>query len=84
MEEKNETSKRLTYEQLEQIALQLQDRVMQSEARLASIDIEAMRLDYLFKVLDKASLFPQGFIDKCVAEITAKLEIRDNQNIEEK
>ena len=78
MEEKNETPKKLTYEQLEQIALQLQNKAMQAEARLNSINLAAMRLDYLFRILDKAPLFPKEFVDECVAEVIDRLEVKKN------
>lgn len=78
MEEKNETTEKLTYEQLEQIALQLQNRAMQAEARFNAINLAAMRLDYLFRILDKAPLFPKEFVDECVAEVIDRLEVKKN------
>ena len=84
MEEKNETTDGLTYEQLEQIALQLHNKVIQTEARLNSINLAAMRLDYLFKILDKSPFFPKKFVDECVAEIIDRLEVKkDSKAIEE-
>lgn len=84
MEEKNETTDGLTYEQLEQIALQLHNKVMQAEARLNSINLAAMRLDYLFKILDKSPFFPKRFVDECVVEIIDRLEVKkDSKAIEE-
>ena len=83
MEEKNKTTEKLTYEQLEQIALQLQNKAMQAESRLNAVNLAAMRLEYLFKVLDKASLFPKKFIDECVSEIVDRLEVKKDSKTTE-
>lgn len=78
MEEKNETTQqKLTYEQLEQIALQLQNRAMQAESRLASINMTTTRLNYLFKVLEYSSHFCDSFVKECGAEIVDLLENKE-------
>ena len=80
MEENNTTSMptsgKPSYEQLEQGFIQLQQRLMQTEARLRAINLTAMRLDYLFKVLDRATYFPEKFIADSSAEIVDLLEVK--------
>ena len=76
MEENNTTNNKLSYEQLEMVAAQLQQRAMQAEARLSSINLTTMRLDYLFRVLDRASHFPEKFVEDSVAEIVDLLEVK--------
>lgn len=80
MEENKETNNKLSYEQLEKVAVQLQQRAMQAEARLNSINLATIRLEYLFKVLDRASYFPEGFIADSAAEI---VDILDYKKFEE-
>ena len=77
MEEKNETTEKLTYEQLEQIALQMQNRAMQAEMKLSSINFAAMRIEYLFKVLNNSSHFCEDFVNSCAAEIIDLLEKKE-------
>lgn len=76
MEEK-ETETKLTYEQLEQAAMQLQQRLMMVEGKLKSIDITSIRLTYLFKVIENRAAFTEKFIDKCTKEIEDILTIEE-------
>lgn len=73
-----ETNK-LSYDQLEQVAIQLQNRAMEAEAKLNSINMTTIRLDYLFKVIDKPLQFPVEFVDKCTKEIINILEIKEEK-----
>ena len=76
MEEKEKETK-LTYEQLEQAAMQLQQRLMMVEGKLKSIDITSIRLTYLFKVIENRAAFTEKFIDKCTKEIEDILTIEE-------
>lgn len=77
MEEK-ETTQKLTYEQLEQAAVQLQQRLMFAENKLRSINFAEVRLTWLFKVLEHKVDFPIEFVDKCANEIETLLTIEEN------
>lgn len=77
MEEVKETANKLTYEQLEQTALQLQQRVIMAEGRLRSIDMASMRLTWLFKVLENKEVFPSEFINKCSEEVVELLTLEE-------
>lgn len=84
--EENKTTKKetkLSYEELEKIALQLQQRTIQAESNLRAINVAAIRLEYLFKVLDKETFFPSKFIAKCADEIVSLLESGEEPNKEE-
>lgn len=72
-----EEKKQLTYEQLQQVALTLQQRCMQAEERLAAINMTTTRLNYLFKVLEFETSFSTDFVHKCVTEIESLLEIKE-------
>lgn len=77
MEEVKEAANKLTYEQLEQVAMQLQQRVMMAEGKLRSIDMASMRLAWLFKVLENKETFPSEFVDKCLEEIKDLLTLEE-------
>lgn len=77
MEEK-ETTQKLTYEQLKQAAVQLQQRLMLAENKLRSINFAEIRLTWLFKVLEHKVDFPIEFVDKCANEIETLLTIEED------
>lgn len=82
MEEKKETQapeqpKQLSYEELRNIAGQLQQQNMQLRKALDEVNYTNMfkRLDYLFKVIEQAHMFPDEFVGKCSQEIIAAIAI---------
>lgn len=79
MEETKNPGKKLTYEELNNIAAQMQQRAMIAEQKLQSIDMTGMRLHYLFEVVkchDKA-FFTEEFMRKCSKEIEDILTIKE-------
>lgn len=77
MEEKD--SKKLSYEELTNVAVQMQQRAMMAEQKLKSIDMTGMRLHYLFEVIkytDK-DVFTQEFVEKCAKEIEDILTVKE-------
>ena len=64
-----ETENKLSYEQLKEVALQLQSRANTAEQRLNMINLTTLRLEYIFKIFDKEELFPDEFINTCVKEV---------------
>lgn len=79
MEENKENiaAEKMTYEQLEQAAMQLQQRLMIAENKLRSIDFASMRLTWLFKVIENGKAFDKEFCDKCVSEINELLTLEE-------
>lgn len=77
MEEKDTKATKLTYEQLEQAAMQLQQRLMMAENKLRGIDFAAMRLTWLFKVLENKSSFSAEYVNKCAKEVEEILTIEE-------
>lgn len=82
MEEKNETPvenqpKQLSYEDLKNIAGQLQQQNMQMRKALSELNYENMfkRLDYLFEVIKVPHMFNDEFVGKCAEEIQSMLTI---------
>ena len=70
MEEMNNTEK-LSYEQLENVAAELQKRcaTLYTELQNANMFNVFKRLDYLFKVIENKNVLPAGFVDDCVREV---------------
>lgn len=82
MEEKKETPvenqpKQLSYEDLKNIAGQLQQQNMQMRKALSELNYENMfkRLDYLFEVVKIPHMFSDEFVSKCTEEIQNMLTI---------
>lgn len=84
MEEKKETPvenqpKQLSYEDLKNIAGQLQQQNMQMRKALSELNYENMfkRLDYLFEVVKVPHMFSDEFVSKCTEEIQNMLTISE-------
>lgn len=78
MEEKNNTTaEKLSYEKLEQAAMQLQQRLMIAENRLKSIDFASMRLTWLFRVIENKDAFTPEFVNKCSEEVQELLTLEE-------
>lgn len=82
MEENSKEQKKLSYEELENVAVQLQHRCVELERKLRNIDIASFRLEYLFKVIENKDNFSSGFVECCTKEVEDILTIKDS-NIEE-
>lgn len=72
-----EQPKKLSYEQLEQVAQQLSAQSEQLYYKLqeANMNNTFKRLDYLFKVLENDISFEPEFVSKCSEEIVQLLTI---------
>lgn len=66
-----------TYEQLEKVVSQFQQKVVILENKLRSIDFASMRLTWLFKVLENETVFPIEFVNKCTEEVKSILTIEE-------
>lgn len=80
MEETKEN--KLSYEELEKIAKNFQQRLIIAESRLNGIDFVAARLTWLFKVLEHKDSLDHNFVANCALEIESLLTIEEN-NTEE-
>ena len=79
MEEKNTKEGTLSYDQLKEVAAQLQHENQQLRSTLVRIDYSntIKRLDYLFKVLDNYVHFDDGFVASCIKEIQDMMTIKE-------
>lgn len=85
MEDKEtSTPSKPTYEQLEQVAMQIQKRLMVAENKLRSIDFTVMRLTWLFKVIENKEAFTEEFISKSSKEIEELLTLEEETTEAEK
>ena len=76
-----EENKKLTYEQLQNVAANLSTQVQQLNRQLQEANMfnAFKRLDYLFKVVDSTGPFDTDFILTCVDEIKKIMTIEDNK-----
>lgn len=74
--------KKMTYEELENVAHQLSEQAKQLYTKLQSANLSNMfkRLDYLFKVLENESKFNKDFFNKCVAEIEELMTVPEEES----
>lgn len=84
MEEKEKIENKLTYEQLENAAVQLQQRLLIAENKIRNINFTSLRLDWLFKVLENKYSFEDKFLAKCSKEIEDILTLEDTEETKEK
>ena len=72
-----ENKEKLSYEQLEEVARQMEGQLRQVYAKLQEANMSNLfkRLDFLFKVLETEHMFPLGFVQKCADEIKSILTI---------
>lgn len=64
-------TKKLSYEELEQIAIELRKQCSQmyTELQMANMANAFKRLEFLFKVVKYEDMFPTDFARSCVKEI---------------
>ena len=67
--EERKDVKPLDIDQVKMVASQLQQRCVMLENKLRSIDLTAMRLKFLFQILENKACFPKEYIAKCADEI---------------
>ena len=79
MEEQKNNQEKLSYEKLEEVAVQLQQRCAMLENKLRSIDLVSIRLNYLFKVLEVKSSFSEEFVNKCSKEVEEILTVEESK-----
>lgn len=86
MEEIKEQPKKLSYEELEQVAKQLSDQseMLYMKLQEANMTNAYKRLDYLFKVLENEVSFKEDFVEKCAKEIVEIMTIPEEETKEEK
>lgn len=83
MEEQKNNQEKLSYEKLEEVAVQLQQTCAMLENKLRSIDLISIRLNYLFKVLEVKSSFSEEFVNKCSKEVEEILTVEEESKPEE-
>lgn len=76
-----EENKKLTYEQLQNVAASLSTQVQQLNRQLQEANMynAFKRLDYLFKVVDSTGPFDTDFILTCVDEIKKIMTVEENK-----
>lgn len=75
---------KMSYEQLENVAHQLSEQAKQMYSKLQEANMTNMfkRLDYLFKVIENKSVFPESFVDKSINEIVDIMTVPEVADIQ--
>ena len=84
-EKKVQEEQKYSYDELNNIAHQLNEQNVQLYRKLQEANLDNMfkRLDYLFKVLDKPEFFENEFVDKCANEIVELMTIPEENKDED-
>lgn len=85
MEEKVKTENKLSYDDLLNVANQLQQQNMQLRKALQEVNYSNTfkRLDYLFKVMEFPEMFSDTFVENCTKEIEDTMTIPENNEEKE-
>lgn len=83
-EKQNAQPKQLSYDDLRNIAGQLQQQNMQLRRALEELNYKNMfeRLHYLFEVMKYPHMFNEEFVEKCSREIETIITIPDSSDSE--
>lgn len=81
MEEQKKT-KELSYDELKNVAGQLQQQNIQLRQALQRANYENLfrRLDYLFKVIENSAVFSEEFVVACVEEIEDSIKVPEESD----
>ena len=76
-----EQPKELSYEELKNVAAQLQYQNEQMRNAIMKLDYTNTfkRLDYLFKVIEFSIQFPDDFITNCINEIVDMMTVKEEE-----
>ena len=76
-----EQPKELSYEELKNVAAQLQHQNEQMRNAIMKLDYTntLKRLDYLFKVIEFSIQFPDDFITNCINEIVDMMTVKEEE-----
>lgn len=76
-----EQPKELSYEELKNVAAQLQHQNEQMRNAIMKLDYTNTfkRLDYLFKVIEFSIQFPDDFIANCINEIVDMMTVKEEE-----
>lgn len=76
-----EQPKELSYEELKNVAAQLQHQNEQMRNAIMKLDYTNTfkRLDYLFKVIEFSIQFPDDFITNCINEIVDMMTVKEEE-----
>lgn len=82
---KVEKPKKMSYEQLENIAHQLseQSKRLYEKLQEAYLENTFRRIEFLFKVVENAHIFNKDFSEKCIMEIESLMTLKEETPEEE-
>ena len=77
-------NRKLSYEELNDMAMQLSQQNQQLYAQLQRVNMNNMfrRLDYLFEVVKNGAMFSPEFLDNCIQEIEETMTITEEEQVD--
>ena len=76
---------KLSYDELNQVSQQLfqENKMLRTKVQELSVEAFYKRIDYMFKVVELASVFSKEFVERTIQEIETVMQAEEEQKAEE-
>lgn len=76
---------KLSYDELNQVSQQLfqENKMLRTKIQELSVEAFYKRIDYMFKVVELASVFSKEFVERTIQEIETVMKAEEEQKAEE-
>lgn len=76
---------KLSYDELNQVSQQLfqENKMLRTKVQELSIEAFYKRIEFMFKVVELASVFPKEFVERTIQEIETVMKAEEEQKAEE-
>lgn len=76
---------KLSYDELNQVSQQLfqENKMLRTKVQELSVEAFYKRIDYMFKVVELASVFSEEFVERTIQEIETVMKAEEEQKAEE-
>lgn len=76
---------KLSYDELNQVSQQLfqENKMLRTKVQELSVEAFYKRIDYMFKVVELASVFSKEFVERTIQEIETVMKAEEEQKAEE-
>lgn len=75
---------KLSYDELNQVSQQLfqENKMLRTKVQELSVEAFYKRIDYMFKVVELASVFSEEFVERTIQEIETVMKAEEEQKAE--
>ena len=76
---------KLSYDELNQVSQQLfqENKMLRTKVQELSVEAFYKRIDYMFKVVELASVFSKEFVERTIQEIETVMKAEEEQKADE-